>query len=1293
MGYKMDIPTLSANEVYTLTFEYEGEETIQLTVGNQTLETTDRRVVFTTTSPVNYIESNVKLENLDLYEGYYESDDQDGEYIQESYIEGKSLVNYHDFNRCIFTLNNTTQSKWEFLDDGFARMTTLDISYNHCRPKPTNYTLGNTYTVATWVRNFSSEAGNVMFECFHYLDIIKTIGLDGSITTGNGTGTHYYSKGQEGLMISVGKYANISTKITNGAYHQYMGNFGTSGGFVRGDSVEIFVMVLDGDKADDILNGLIQPFHGIGCVKSPKIVSKEEPNNSDSKYSVVSTPNDLELYGWKNSKGTWVKDKLDLTTGTYYQYYDMWDLGTLLSQTKPQTGFRYWKDTNTVSVQWHLGNTHPSGTVWGESGSALIVDYFEYGYTNSKYETKTSPFMAFFNQYLYFSGMSYSEIFNGVTILDTGDALNGNEAKSALIKFVTDNNLRIGLPLNTPKTEQLDIKPLKSYRNGSITTSSQQLAPTLITTLPVSNKFTQTNLTTGTTYNIHFDGNATSLNCGGTIVDSPTSPCQVKCGDISTLTIDGEVSNVRVLEISVQNEVGSVNYTTDVELSEITSATSTSATTYSENVSDFEFPIKLRSLGNVYDSYNLTTGILTKRIGVSETDGSYKVLSKPIKSEAPAGQPFTNIITSTTFPVTFSTLRDFTGDFKQNTTYTIFLDVATVTGSPQCGVLRDGAYWAGGSPVSYKVGLNKFVLKTDSSSRFALRVRGTSVTLNGLVILEGNYMHFDFIKYFEGTKYIHEIPQLYKDGQIRVYSESDIYPTTILNGQSTNNYVVKHLNTNANYTIRHNGGSESFLFGGTSYTVGSNNLIKSGGLNDNLTFDNGSVENVMVFEGDVTEQDIIHFNGKQTTEIEGVLFQTGYNMFDMDNCETYTGTNAGDVITKEFISALPNEIIHCSYTGGANAYSWLIEYDENKVQTRRTEYSGQGYYRKSVTLLESTQYIKITARNQFKSQVMINRGVDFMPYEKCVSPYKAISVKLAEPLTLNKIHKEKGGGYSFWHNELGQEVEPTTGTVCDSYNPVTGEYIQRVGVYHMCGADSENYIDNSSGTTYCIDDNNLPLPRKKPYNGICEAGLIDVEGIPYPPAYKFNNKEISVTWLNLNAIGINLPREYTGNVFNKNALKQWLKENPITLYYELETPVVTRLEPVHIPTFENAICQVITRGVKIFPMVEYSLPTTNRYSTSMWNVGEPITHRNATEIYINGSTTPTTPTETMTFTEEQLSSGSIVINDNGDGLIVLNGDYTGKDIPYFTGMRSVESIEVEMTGNPNQPVFGKGGRR
>ena len=1484
MGYKMDIPTLSVNEVYTLTFEYEGEDTIQLTVGDLTLETTDRRVVFTTTSPVNYIESNVKLENLDLYEGYYESDDQDGEYIQESYIEGKTEI-IDNVMKCVKSPKIVSKEEPNNLLHMKEWSSTLSGGTAHSKDGKI-YFSGLFTTMAYFdLLNGGERKNNCYFEAgtYHLTSHLKSLSPARNDEMHFGIG-YTLEDGTSGQMI-------LSTKIGGMVDEVYTRIIEATTPIV-----ELYLNVLSfsfSDTDDDDKSYLY--IDGIS-------LSKDQAVSPNSNYSVVTTPNDLELYGWKDSKGTWVKDKLDLTTGTYYQYYDMWDLATLLSQTKPQSGFSYNADIGMVSVQWNLGYTHPSGTVWkGQGGfSALIGDYFEYGYGNTNLQQKTSPYIGFFNQYLYFGGMSYSEIFNGVTITNDGTRLDTNEATSALIKFVTDNNLRIGLPLNTPKTKQLDIKPLKSYRNGSITTSSQQLAPTLITTLPVSNKFTQTNLTTGSTYNIHFDGTATSLNCGGTIVDSPTSPCQVRCGDTTTLTIEGEVSNVKVLETSVQNEVGSVVGTTDVELTKLVtakyenlaenfkiiesrnvgiieneddsititattlgstswakveigtgelypqgvslvhvefdidmpednlmaivylhnnvrrtsydyrclkltndtasicqgmeeskiyfanyvtkghfskllyvdnttnkkmmqfrigvgasncnptdyvvtdtyakegdvgaytvcgakgmtisnirmriiehhpSATSLSDVTsslrtnngqtviwkdmgmqMSQKVCDLETPIKLRSLGNIYDSYDLVTGILTKRIGVSETDGSYTALSSPIKSEVPAGQPFTNIITST-FPVKFSSFRDFAGDFKQNTTYTIFLDVAIVTGSPQVGILRNGSSWAGGSPISYNVGLNKFVLKTDSSSKLALRVRGTSVTLNGIVVLEGDYMHFDFIKYFEGRKYIHEIPQLYKDGQIKVYSDSDIYPTTVISGQSTNNYVVKHLNTSANYTIRYEGNSESVTFGGNPYTATSNIVIKSGGLNDSLTFDNSSVDKVMLFEGDVTEQDIFYSNGRQLVEFEGLLIQNGSNLFNANNCEKYTGSNNDDVITIDFIPAIPNETIYCNYTQGTNAYSWLIEYDENMVQTRRTEYCGQGYSRKAITLQANTQYIKITARRIYTSQVMINRGNDYLPYEAPVSPYKITHFQLPQSMPLNKIHKESGMGYDFWYDTLNTHVDPTVGTVWDSYNPITGKYIQRIGVYHMCGADSENYIDNLSETMYVIDDNSLPLPRKRPYKDVHSASLIDVDGIPYTTSAGFNDKDIVVSWMNLDNIGINLPREHTGSVFGKDALKQWLRENPITLYYELETPIVTQLDPIQIPIFENGKCYLMTKGGALFPILEYSLPTTNRYSTSMWNVGSPITQRNATEIYIDGSTTPTTPTETMTFTKEQLSSGSIVINDNGDGLMVLNGDYTGRDIPYFTGMRSVESIEIETTGSSDQPLFGKGGRR
>ena len=218
MSYRVDIPTLSANEVYTLTFEYEGTETIQLVVGDLTLETTDRRVVFTTTSPVNYIESNMNLTNLNIYEGYYESDDFGGEYTQESYIEGRSLVN----------LINVT-------DSDFPKQTGwFDFTINK------NISDGKYYTLIVDVSDTSG-------------------GFDYGVINNQGTSFTYFSD----TITTDGKYIVYRTFDNASQIIRFRGK--TSDSPITINSL----MLLEGDYSD----GNVEHFTGIGCVKSPKIVS------------------------------------------------------------------------------------------------------------------------------------------------------------------------------------------------------------------------------------------------------------------------------------------------------------------------------------------------------------------------------------------------------------------------------------------------------------------------------------------------------------------------------------------------------------------------------------------------------------------------------------------------------------------------------------------------------------------------------------------------------------------------------------------------------------------------------------------------------------------------------------------------------------------------------------------------------------------------------------------------------------------------------------------------------------
>lgn len=1279
---------------------------------------------------------------------------------------------------------------------------------------------------------------------------------------------------------------------------------------------------------------------------------------------VVETPDDLELYcnyhydrNTKTSQPCY-QDILDLTTGTITRKNVKVKLNDVIGNKVVEGSLKTINGVDMVHVRWNHYNTSANvfpvqveGEVIGASATGIVLSASQ-GVYDGTWSTVNEIDHAYTNTNALFMYFNLSR-FDGIDYTNATTITNWIKEQ--------DFTLIIKIHNDSVYTEQLDIKPLKSYRNGSITTSSQQLTPTLTTTLPISNKFTTTNLTSGSTYNVYFNGTATKLDAGGTIITNPTSPCEVECGG-TTLTIEGtDIQNVRVLETSIKNEVGSVCGTTDVELSKIITSdlevitngiefnagtmtngnkyeidnelgtintkgshswgagSFTSNKTYpkgfsllhiefdvympsdnlmaiinfnnsvtnnlynfrdltlnndtatiaqgqqsvgsryssivkkghfsrlmycfssrgaikldintgssamitasgnsaegstsgytacanngitisnfkikvvenypdatnssqitsllrtdsgltviwqdmnmsiGQSISKLEQPIKLRSLGTAYDSYNPITGELTKRIGVSETDGSYSVLSSPIVGQVMKVETLTNLF-STDFSLivtnnntkldediithkvgtdSYNHLFFNYSNLKPNTVYTAILNVIEnnlifTTSSDEYVI---SSYVVNNyhlneinnKEVGYKIGetgIKTFVFITPDNTTLSNLTRNPFlITPYGKLtnqqtiklkigIVEGDYSYTN-IPYFIDTEtltipvYPHETPQLYTNGQVKVYSESDVYPTTVLNGQSTNNYAIQELNTSNNYTIRYDGTCESINLANKSNSQGTNNIVKSGATSGNLTFvnDSGDIDNVLLVEHDVRDQEINHFNGLQTVEVSKIkIFNTLYDEEfatekkwirgdngQFDKGQTYVMNRQLNVDNYDKIYIKYSKTVNGGKTGTyPQVRVGCYKQDGTFINRQLINSETFATYNNSLSFPQGTYYIILS--------IDYDRGSGIYFEDLLISFYEIVgdtprieTIDLPQPVQLNKIHKENTG-YSRWYSALSQNVDMASGTAYDSYNPITGEYVQRVYRVVLNGEGDINYIDNWSGTMYCIDDNSLPFPRKFPYVDTIGlyAGLIDVDGIPYPSSQGFKNTEIMVGWLNLNCIAINLPRQYTNNVFNKNALKTWLRENPITLYYELETPIVTQLPPITIPTFEGGTLQLITTDGKVFPMVEYSMPTNNRYDTSSWEAGKVYTQRNMTEAYFNDSTTPMTPTETMTLTTDHISSGSIILNDNGNGLIVLKGNYTGRDIPYFTGMRSVESIEVEVTPSPDQPLFGKGGRK
>lgn len=151
--------------------------------------------------------------------------------------------------------------------------------------------------------------------------------------------------------------------------------------------------------------------------------------------------------------------------------------------------------------------------------------------------------------------------------------------------------------------------------------------------------------------------------------------------------------------------------------------------------------------------------------------------------------------------------------------------------------------------------------------------------------------------------------------------------------------------------------------------------------------------------------------------------------------------------------------------------------------------------------------------------------------------------------------------------------------VRDSYDCLTGEYVQRVGEIVFDGSDDEDWFEN----------NNFPHNGQIVY-GIRVANLNS--GVPHPDGlsdtlpfirkgYESNKPSVS-TYMRDIYVRIN------GGT--KEDLKAYLSQNPLTIQYELTEPIVTTIEPSTTPfAYENGhiILESGHEGQSLLPTLEY----------------------------------------------------------------------------------------------------------
>ena len=127
--------------------------------------------------------------------------------------------------------------------------------------------------------------------------------------------------------------------------------------------------------------------------------------------------------------------------------------------------------------------------------------------------------------------------------------------------------------------------------------------------------------------------------------------------------------------------------------------------------------------------------------------------------------------------------------------------------------------------------------------------------------------------------------------------------------------------------------------------------------------------------------------------------------------------------------------------------------------------------------------------------------------------------------------------------------------VCDTYNLLTGEHIQRVGKVVLDGSeDYELGARTRTETTYVktiVDNTTLDVNIKEATNIVCDRLKPEIPEVLYHSEYE------GVCLAQYHYIDICLLNSHLASADISGA-KQWLKENPTTIYYELANPIVTK---------------------------------------------------------------------------------------------------------------------------------------
>ena len=242
--------------------------------------------------------------------------------------------------------------------------------------------------------------------------------------------------------------------------------------------------------------------------------------------------------------------------------------------------------------------------------------------------------------------------------------------------------------------------------------------------------------------------------------------------------------------------------------------------------------------------------------------------------------------------------------------------------------------------------------------------------------------------------------------------------------------------------------------------------------------------------------------------------------------------------------------------------------------------------------------------------------------------------------------------------------------VKDTLNVLTGEYIQRIGEITFDGSESWNiYNANTTESRIVFITSRKTIPTGSLL--VCDRYLSTTRLL----------EDNIIDYVYVGSNNLNVVKSATMSL---DEFKNSLHKNPITVQYELAEPITTKLDPQTLLAYTDGTIN-LSSDTGLLPTMTYSVPSTNVFNLPSIKTGTRYTlkYPSASGSISIGDMTYKVTSPSMLFTTPLTLSGdasAVVFTDtNPQDVMLIEGDYSKREMSFFERLRSSENIAITIT--------------